>query len=283
MITLKPRHGLLAGLALILLSNAVALAGVWYNRQGEPESRLLLSERELHRNWDGPRRENSGLSLRLDWRMPMRTNPADKDRCYSEYGLTPAQLQAVGLPTSGPEPRQDTRQAWAILELNGPLYQQALQQAERHLHKASAKLQELPNDKERQQQEKAAREALANERDKESRLFLIDVGLDPASLRQRYPDRARYLLLPGSVRVWQRCYSDADTTLSGSFSPSNGSINVPHAWRQLLAERLPEHYGNANVPFTAEISFGKRLEPWISAVKIAEKPASASDEGSSPR
>ncbi|WP_043309578.1 DUF4824 family protein [Pseudomonas sp. ML96] len=271
MIALKPLHGLLTGLGLILLSNAVALAGVWYNRQGEPESRLLLSERELHRDWDGPRRENSGLSLRLDWRMPVRTNPADKDRCHSEYGLTPAQLQAVGLPSSDPEPRQDTRQAWAILELDGPLYQQALQQAERHLHKASAKLQELPNDKERQQQENAAREALANERDKESRLFLADVGLDPAGLRQRYPDRGRYLLLRGSVRVWRRCYNDTDTTLSGSFSPSNASINVPHAWRQLLAEYLPEYYGNANQPFSTEVSFGQRLEPWLSDVRIADK------------
>src|SRR5690606_5713465 len=59
MIALRPRHGLLAGLALILLSNAVALGGAWYNRQGEAESRLQLSERELWRSHDGPRRENS--------------------------------------------------------------------------------------------------------------------------------------------------------------------------------------------------------------------------------
>lgn len=282
MITLKPRYGLLAGLALILLSNAVALAGVWYNRQGEPESRLLLSHRELHRNWDGPRQENSGLSLRLDWRLPLREVPK-RDSCYNGRGLTKAQLQAVGLPSSGSVPRQDTRRAWAMLELDGPHYQQSLQQAERHLQKAHAKLQELPDDKERRQEEKAAREALANERDKESRLFLVGVGLNAEALRQRYPDRRRYALLRGTARVWQNCYSETVSTLSGSFDPSNASINVPHAWRQLLAERLPEHYGNANAPFTAEISFGQRLEPWISAVQIAEKPASASDDGSAPR
>jgi hypothetical protein len=282
MITLKPRHGLLAGLALILLSNAVALAGVWYNRQGEPESRLQLSQRELHRNWDGPRQENSGLSLRLDWRMPTREK-IDKDRCNSDRSLTEAQVQAVGLPSRGPAPRQDTRRAWAILELDGPLYQQSLQQAERHLQKASTKLQELQHDKERQQQEKAAREALANERDKESRLFLVDVGLDPDALRQRYPDRSRYALLGGTVRIWQRCYNKVGSTLSGSFAPSNATINVPHAWRQQLAERLPEHYGNANQPFSAEISFGQRLEPWLSNMQIADNTSNLNDESGLPR
>ena len=282
MITLKPRHGLLAGLALILLSNAVALAGVWYNRQGEPESRLLLSQRELHRNWDGPRQENSGLSLRLDWRLPLREAPK-RDNCYNGRGLTEAQLQAVGLPSSGSVPRQDTRRAWAILELDGPYYQQSLQQAERHLQKASAKLQELPHDKERQEHENAAREALANERDKESRLFLVDVGLDAKTLRQRYPDRSRFALLRGTARVWQNCYSETVSTLSGSFDPSNDNINVPHAWRQLLAERLPEHYGNADQPFSAEISFGQRFEPWISAVQIADKTSNRDDESGAPR
>jgi len=282
MITLKPRHGLLAGLALILLSNAVALAGVWYNRQGEPESRLLLSQRELHRNWDGPHQENSGLSMRLDWRMPSRESPG-QDNCFSGHGLSEVQLHALGLPSSGPEPRRDTHRAWAILELNGPAYQQSLQQAEHHLQKASAKLQELPHDKERQEQEKAAREALENERGKESRLFLVDVGLNAEALRQRYPDRTRYALLRGTVRVWQSCYSESESTLSGSFDPSNDSINVPHARRQLLAEHLPEYYGNASQPFSAEVSFGQRLEPWLSDVRIADKTSNRDDASGAPR
>ncbi|MDD0842040.1 DUF4824 family protein [Pseudomonas sp. Gutcm_11s] len=282
MIAIKPRHGLLAGLGLILLSNAVALAGVWYNRQGEPESRLLLSQRELHRDWDGPRKENSGLSMRLDWRMPVHPK-ADKNHCYSDRGLTKAQLQAVGLPSSGPEPRQDTRAAWAILELDGPLYQQSLQQAEQHLQQASAKLQELPGDKERQEQEKAASKALADERSKESRLFLADVGLEAAALRQRYPDRDRYMLLRGTVRVWRRCYNETDTSLSGTFDPSNASINVPHTWRQALAERLPTYYNDADQPFSAEISFGQRLEPWLSDVRITDKTSNRDDENGAPR
>ena len=272
-----------AGLGLILLSNAVALAGVWYNRQGEPQSRLLLSERELHRDWDGPRKENSGLTMRLDWRMAPQESAEEDDHCYNDRSLSEAQLQAVGLPSKGPEPRQDTRRAWAVLELDGPAYQRSLQLTERHLQQQEDKLEQLPNDKAAIAQAKAAREALQNERSKESRLFIVDVGLDAEALRQRYPDRSRHALLRSTVRVWQRCYNADDKRLSGSVDLHSDSINVPHAWRQQLANRLPEYYGNASTPFTAEVSIGQRFEPWISTVRIAEKPASASDEGDAAR
>ena len=58
------------GLGLILLSNAVALVGVWYNRSGEPLAQLQLSERELNVAADAllDGQENSVLRLRLSWR-----------------------------------------------------------------------------------------------------------------------------------------------------------------------------------------------------------------------
>jgi hypothetical protein len=62
------RHTLIAGLALILLTNAVALLGVYQNRSGEPESMLTLTQRELQQPYGwGMARENSGISLRINW------------------------------------------------------------------------------------------------------------------------------------------------------------------------------------------------------------------------
>ena len=40
-------HTLVAGLGLIALTNAVALLGVAWNRSGEPDATLQLSQREL--------------------------------------------------------------------------------------------------------------------------------------------------------------------------------------------------------------------------------------------
>ena len=63
--TWSRRHTLIAGIALIALTNAVALIGVWYNRSGEPESALRLTQRELAPPyWRGVDRESGGLELR---------------------------------------------------------------------------------------------------------------------------------------------------------------------------------------------------------------------------
>ncbi len=68
--TLTPRTTLIAGAALILLANAVALTGVYFNRSGEPEARMRLSQRELGTPWDwSVARENSGMVLGLNWRV----------------------------------------------------------------------------------------------------------------------------------------------------------------------------------------------------------------------
>src|SRR4029077_3874453 len=63
------KHTLATGLALIAVTNAVALLGAAWNRSGE-EARLALTQRELLRPypWYG-NRENSGISLTLVWRV----------------------------------------------------------------------------------------------------------------------------------------------------------------------------------------------------------------------
>ena len=66
-------HTLIAGAALIVLTNAIALVGVAYNRSGEPDSTLTLTRRELQMSYRWWRdRENSGIALRLLWRMHNR-------------------------------------------------------------------------------------------------------------------------------------------------------------------------------------------------------------------
>ena len=82
------------GLALLVLTNAVALGGVAYNRSGEPDAVLKLGERELSPPyvWND-KGENSGLSLKLQWRG---TPPAARLRGKAAYwsDRNPAWLDA---------------------------------------------------------------------------------------------------------------------------------------------------------------------------------------------
>ena len=62
---MKPKALLSIGaLLVIVLTNAVALGGAWWNRSGEAESRLELSQRELRVPYRGIDRESSGLAGR---------------------------------------------------------------------------------------------------------------------------------------------------------------------------------------------------------------------------
>ena len=64
-----PRGLFLAGAALIVLVNAVILAGAAWNRSAE-EARMTLTQRELPPGWNhGLEQERSAISLQLAWRV----------------------------------------------------------------------------------------------------------------------------------------------------------------------------------------------------------------------
>jgi hypothetical protein len=142
------RHATLAGLALIVLSNAVALGGAAYNRLGEPQGRLHLTERELVAPFNPGSRdsENSGLSLRLRWRsLPLPRTDHEEDDLYSENGGAPAWLDdgkmiSLGFKALSPSERDAAslqsrvqqglpREVLVVLELDGPASKESLRRA----------------------------------------------------------------------------------------------------------------------------------------------------------
>ncbi|MDA8484882.1 DUF4824 family protein [Pseudomonas resinovorans] len=257
---MKARTALLGGLALIGLTNAIALGGVWFNRSGEPDSRLQLSERELSRDHDWSLRENSGLALRLDWRLP--SDPKSDDR-YQRLPLGEAKLLQLGFTADEHEGlRFDNRnrEVLVVLELDGPARKAELEHARQRWNEAEGELRAKPTDKRRQDAERAARDYLEQEEKRDSRVFAVDVGLDREALRERYADRSRYAIVPGSVSAWVR-----DGHLTGQIGKLRISeINVPHAWREALGEELARDRNSASPPrFRIWMSFGQRLEPWI--------------------
>lgn len=262
--TWKKQHTWIAGLGIILLTNALALAGVAYNRAGEPDARVTLSERELKLpyNWGGER-ENSGLALRLDWRYnPSRYLPAP--------WLDQAKLAALGFPVESATGSVDNRrrlnhslpkEVFLVLEYNGPAYQAALARQQAITQQQQALADRNPDD---EKLEKAARESqkhLQREQHKASRLFVIDAGLDAQALRQRYPDTARNLVLRGTVRARVNQQDDDQWVVQGFV---NGvavtRVNIPLEYRSVFErDRDPD--------YEVILAVGQRLEPWVVGVK----------------
>lgn len=275
----SPRNTLSAGMALIALTNAVALGGAAYNRGGEPESTLNLTERELRLPyvWAG-RKENSGLALQLQWRV---LHVESRDSEYfppSSYGgglpawLDTSKMASLGfdvnLPVDdadghweSPYYRQPPRDVLLVLELDGPAYREALDRAAKAAGKLEAK-------NERGTGKQVAAELMARESLRSSRLFAVDAGLDRAALRSKFTDRTKFAIVHGQVRPI--LHPDTRMPVGSIQDLSAVGINVPLELRDAFDGVGPDSYDEPNgkgKPFDVKLAFGQRLEPWLVSAK----------------
>ena len=257
-------HTLIAGSMIIAVTNIVALAGVAYNRSGDPESTLQLGNRELHvpASW-GFESENSGMALRFSWRVLGKKPDEDQaDRSYFPISSGPpewlnaAKMAELGFDVSPIDGARDSRtrysrqlrkEVFLVLELDGPAYQEMLARAEANAARAAN-----------------GRDQLNRERNESTRLFVVDAGLDADTLRAKYPSRSRHAIVRGTVRPWV-VWDDNEATLSGDVSAlSVEQLNVPLAFRAPFEPHYERRSRRAvGVPFTLSVAFGRRLEPWI--------------------
>jgi hypothetical protein len=261
---------LIAGLGLILLTNGVVISGAIGNRVGAPESLLELTERELPLLRQG-NRENSGLSLQLQWRtsytrqddwinrekliaMGFKLNLSDEVNVIRQY-------ISKALP----------KEVYVVLEYDGEAYQAELREAGQQVAKERDLLQkDEANDSQARRLESAERN-LTRLAHSASRLYAVDAGLDPAQLRQRYPDNTKYLITTGLVRLSFNAWNLAPDPYSGYIENINVTrIHVPLEHRQVL-DTLPGQqymeYRNPLPRYSVKLAYGSRYEPWVQEVK----------------
>lgn len=292
MIAWSRRHTLAAGIALIALTNAIALIGVAYNRGGEPEALLRLTDRELGRSVvDLPDTgESSGVSLRLRWRTPSELR-GEADLHGSAPGmareplLDARKLAALGFDLSASPAtekgvrrlrKQLPREAMLVLEMEGPAWRRELELRRARAVKLAAESQAAPEDKALRDRAQAAQNALSAEERSESRLFVIDAGTDAARLRAKYPDRARHAIVRGEVGLSVQG-SDEKARVEGTVGElSVAELQVPLEFRA-AALRMPapsyvmgiREESAPSGRFEVTVAWGRRFEPWV--VAMAEK------------
>ena len=196
-----------ASVGLLLLTNAVVLAGVAYNRAGESDTEVTLTEREIPLSYTAFQGdENTGLSLRLRWESSnIRWRSAILDPGPEWFDQV--KLEAIGYDCSIllTDPSAELyygkllpREGYVVLEYGGQAWRSWLAEWERDLHVMSDQLNRGQQSKQDVERFKEAYERLPT---MGSRLLVTDVGTDPTQLRQRYSDGRGFIIAKAQVRL----------------------------------------------------------------------------------
>jgi hypothetical protein len=269
------RRPLWFALALVLAVNAFVLAGVVRNRAGAPDAALTLTERELGLSVGHSREENNGVALELDWNAG--EHPLD---WFDQGKLAELGFDDTQGTDSDPRPsaaRALPKKAFVVLEYEGAAWERYKLRKEQELFEL---LEDLRQGKIETDQAEDQRAQIEGSLRAGSRLFAVDAGIDPEKLRERYPDRERYIIAPAMVRANEQ-WEEERRVLRGHVSAIlTDTFHVPSDLHPPLMA-LPsqgrlsryQYYqpGQDLRPrYEVRVGWGKRYEPWVAGVSLIE-------------
>ena len=289
------KYGLISVIALIVLTNVIVLAGVAYNRSGEPDATVQLTERELHWQYHSgiTNKEDTGLYLILKWSMPgFQSNRWDYTPTKNWINIE--KLKEMGFDTSFSlednkasryYSHQLPRQAYVVLEFNGDAYQEWLGDAQKRIEEIKQELTEEKKEKKKKILENDMRH-VQQDLIIRSHLFAVDGGRDPELLRKTYSDKSKYIIASAvfdiSMNYAPRKEEDPKTTKTPYLSGwiRNLSIPVIHVtsdYRSFFISDiktgtkiyLPKDKPLSDLEsrYQVTLNYGQRYEPWIADVK----------------
>ncbi|MCW8831601.1 MAG: DUF4824 family protein [Gammaproteobacteria bacterium] len=278
------RKLILVGASVLLLTNVVVLAGVSYNRSGEPLVSIELTERELP-VWQSYNSadENSGTALSLKWQV---FNPDENLEYLSNTYITPSWLDDEKLTALGFDMdilKADIEkyqyrtwhhsvEALVVLEYQGDSYQRMLTVAENRMEILQKRAANFPDDKREQNKLSNFKKQLSRLKTSQSRLYAIDAGLDENALFQKYADKNRYLFVKAEIGLrWNK--KDIEGRIRQLYVKQ---VHVPLPFSNMLSRiSAGERYGAYNTTvvtprYRVQLNIGQRLEPWVASVVATE-------------
>ncbi len=269
------RSALLAALALLILVNTLVLAGVAWNRSGQPEASLSLTERELRLVYQGTgREEDSGIALALNLHNDSYAPEWLDEAKLRELGFRPDRVQLADGPADERYKQPLPRRAWAVLEFAGPAWRAALEERERDLGDLPMKVEA---GRATLEQIEIEERAVARMKTSGSRLVAVDAGRDAAELRARYPDRTQYLIVSAEFRMrveWAASEQDPELDrVRGVLRVPGRRIHVPLQFHAALLEALGDDLEadysmdvDQTPHYSVTLHIGKRYELWVAGV-----------------
>ncbi len=275
------RRLVLVSISLLVLTNIVVLSGVAYNRSDAPLASLEMTERELPLYQPSLiNRDNSGTALSLKWQVLTSKESASylplsyqtplwlDHRKLKELGFDMAALNS-DVAEVRDKTSQLTQKVILVLEYDGQAYQKAIARAERHVDRLPPYGSVFLSQNLLQRQYKY-KQILRNLEVSDTRLFIVDAGLDEEALLQQYGQRTNYFLVQGEIGVH---FSKGN--LKGSIQrlyieQIHAPLPYSKALRILATGKNPASVELPAPGYKVQLNFGKRFEPWIESVSPIE-------------
>lgn len=272
--------------AFLVLVNVIVLAGVSYNRSGEINSGLQLTERELSLPYLSYRqKENSGLALKLNWGIvpeePFKNsyNKYARQRYGTPNWLTEDKLKELGFNIDSTKlyindslfdnGKSQTEEIIVVLEYNGQTFQDLLNNAEKDIQILRNRIKNHPDDKDLMEQISRDEGSLMKLKTSESRLIAIDAGRNLQVLNEKYTNSSKYLMMRGEMRCyWTK--EGLSASINGLFIPDI-HVALPYTkeinkFTNHVAIDKKNYSWNGKPRYRVELNVGMRLEPWIIGV-----------------
>jgi len=285
-----------AACGLVVVTNLAILAAAGWNRRGEPEAELSLTEREPAMP---AARQDEGTALELS--LVMTHEPPGIVRRTARWKryelpsvdhdwLDRAKLLELGfrvdLDPTHPDAAEHysqamPRRAYVVVEYDGEAWNRWISSREQQVRKHRREVEEgtaVPSAL------ADAEAVLAVDRTMRSRLFPVDAGIDADALQRRYGNRRRHAVVAGLLRPKVVQPENGVPTLSGDVLGLVVSrVHVSHRLRPHLEAFIPEEtweeveareereaesgWPSPTPPrYRATLAVGRRHEPWLASV-----------------
>jgi len=259
---------LLIGLTILIGTNIVALSGVAYNRVGDATTQLMLTERELSLPYNSSfQKENSGISLAINWRTPSGENESFYRYNSRDIKISKHELLALGFNQIDVKDNywQESKELYWAFEFNGALHKAEIEKSAEKYQTALATFQESPNDTNRRNKTEYNK-SLAREKTSNSRLFFIEASADYESLAAKFSYQKNILIVKGLAKPY---YNRKDKYYNLKLKHlSVRNVMIPLEYTAVLYNLKSLDRGDVTPPrYVVDINWGSRLEPWIVDVK----------------
>jgi len=257
---------LIIGLMILLGTNIIALSGVAFNRMGEPTAQLTLTERELSLPYNNrAEKENSGISLSIDWRIPTKEGEEYRSWAAKEINITKNEILALGFDPLDMKDNYwaESKELYWALELNGALYKAEVEKATTAYQMALATFEGDSNENNNRKQKETSK-SLKREKTANSRLFFIEASADYESLATKFSEQKNILIVKGLIKPYFTKRHNSYRLLLKHLSVEH--IMVPLEYSEVFLNPKSLAKGKT-VHYSVDIKWGNRLEPWVVGAK----------------